>query len=88
MANPRLTWEANGFKMCEQIVKILEQSISPTRKRKEMEIFKKFLATKQTSRTKRFSQELYNLRLSIKEELSEFKRYKTQNHTKNDFNLK
>ena len=43
IANPRLTWEVQGFKRCREVIKVLEQGILNDKKKQELKIYKEFL---------------------------------------------
>ena len=44
--NPRASWRLIGFKGCQEVVKVLSQGVLPSKKKRELVIFKEFLSSK------------------------------------------
>lgn len=76
-ASPRMYWEVAGYKRVLEIIKVLDQGIFLARKKKEIEIMKKFFLTK-IGTGKVVTQEQLDTQEQLKQDLMNLKKYKPQ----------
>ncbi len=75
-ANPRLTWEVQGFKRIKEVVSILMQGKLPDKKKESLILFNEFLHTG-VGVGHKTTPEVLKKQADIKEALIDFKKYKT-----------